>query len=124
MMSAFAPARNSIILCSFKPRSMFQLTTLTESGEKRFQRGTAELPLSISCMAFICVHESCRSLFGVDPRSGKKHTFLHAPTLIMCMHIAIGSLSPPVLNRSCTHRSFREYVPRVPLFRQPLAFNN
>src|SRR5882672_11657868 len=123
-MSAFSPARNSITLRSFEPRSMFQLTTLTESGEKRFQRGTEKLPLSISCMAFICVHESCRSLFGVDPRSGKKHTFLHAPTFIACMHIAIGSPSPAVLNRSGTHRSLREYVPRVPLFRRLRAFNN
>src|ERR1700686_5928124 len=111
MMSAFAPARNSIILCSFKPRSMFQLTTLTQSGEKRFQRGTEELPLSISCMAFICVHESCRSLFGVDPRSGRKHTFLHAPTFIACMHIAIGAPSPPVLKRSGACRLLREYFP-------------
>jgi hypothetical protein len=31
-------------LCSFEPRSMFQLTTLTDSDEKRFQRGTEELP--------------------------------------------------------------------------------
>jgi hypothetical protein len=91
---------------------MFQLTTLTESGEKRFQRGTEKLPLSISCMTFICVHESCRSLFGVDPGSGKKRTLLtllHAPSFIVCMHIAIGSPSPPVLNWSATHRSLREY---------------
>jgi hypothetical protein len=82
---------------------------LTESGGKRFQRGTEKLPLSICCMAFICVHESCRWLFGVDPGSDKKHTFLHAPTFIVCMHIAIGSPSPPVLNRSGTHRLLREY---------------
>jgi hypothetical protein len=69
------------------------------------------LPLSISCIAFICVHESCRSLFGVDLRSGKKHTFLHSPAFIACMHIAIGSPSPPVLNWPGTHRSLREYVP-------------
>src|SRR5882724_4929181 len=61
---------------------------------------------------------------GVDSRSGKKHTFLHAPTFIARMHIAIGSLSPPALNRSATHRSLREYVPSVPLFRQLRAFNN
>jgi len=52
-----------------------------------------------------------RSMSGVDPRSGKKHTFLHAPTFIACMHIAVGSPSPPVLNRSGTHRSLREYFP-------------
>src|ERR1700688_4219164 len=109
MMSAFSSPRNSITLRSFEPRSMFQLTTLTQSGEKRFQRGTEKLPLSISCMAFICVHESCRWLFGVDPGSGKKHTFLHAPTFIVCMHIAIGSPSPPVLNLSSRHRLLREY---------------
>jgi hypothetical protein len=90
---------------------MFQLTTLTESGEKRFQRRTEELPLSISCMAFIRVHKSCRSLFGIDRRSGKKHTFLHAPTFTACMHIAIGSPSPPAVNRFGTYRPLREYVP-------------
>src|SRR5260370_10688972 len=95
-----------------------------ESGQKRFLRWPEKLPLSISWLGLICVHESCRSPFGVDPRSGKKHTFLHAPIFIACMHIAIGSASPPVLNRSCTHRSLREYVPRVPLFRQLRAFNN
>src|SRR6266404_6527408 len=124
MMSAFVLSRNSITPRSFKPRSIFQLTIRMESGEKIFQRGTVELPLSISCMAFICVHESCCWLSGLDPRNGNKHRVLHAPTFTACTHIAIGSPSRPVLNRSCTHRSLREYVPRVPLFRQLRDFNN
>ena len=50
MMSALARDRNSITPRSFKPRLIFQLTTVTELGGQRSQRGLAKLPVSISCI--------------------------------------------------------------------------
>ena len=50
MISAFSRDRNSTTPGSFRPRLIFQLTTVTELGGQSTQRGLAKLPVSISCI--------------------------------------------------------------------------